>query len=65
MATVVKNRNTLHHPVIKFINGCMLPDIVNFTLFQDLLNYALFFKVVDLIVNLLALRIQHRLAVQK
>ena len=54
MATKVQYRNTLHHPIVKLVDGSLLSDIINVTVFEDLLDDVFFLEIVNLFVYLLA-----------
>lgn len=64
MPAKVNNRNTLLQPIMKFIGGSSLSNVVNMTRFENFLDDSLFFKIVDLVIDFMAKLIDHRLTVK-
>lgn len=65
MAAKMNDGNILLNPIIKFLNGALLFDIVYFTLLEGFLNNALLLKIIDLIIYFITLIIQHGLTVKE
>lgn len=65
MTTKMQNRNILFDPIMEFLDGGLLSDIVYFAFLEDFLDDAFFFKVVDLFIYFIIAGIEHWLAVEK
>jgi hypothetical protein len=65
MSTEVNDLNIVFDPVVQFLDRCLFFDVIDFALLQYLLNDVLFLEIVDLLVDLIALQVDHGLAIQE
>jgi hypothetical protein len=64
MPAKVNNRNTLLQPIMEFIRGSSLSNVINMARLENFLDDGLFFKIVYLVIDFMAKLINHRLAVK-